>query len=245
MTELYRFTSGGAKALVSREFLTTDATYEDARLEEFRTETSYEADLDALGQVLDWVMDDDSPFEPGDSDLDAAVAPAVRRCIDIPRRAAGDSRIWNYLAVGWRPDYVRYRWPPDTGDRTLQSMRDKFTKSVKDLYAPAFGRLWFMAEFTRNRGDYGPIEVVLRHQYAANRLFDRTDIRRSEVLKGLSRVVAEVPEEDFIGDDAIVEDVAMAVSHDISSISVEAIKADGMEILIRQHYDRVRDEGAD
>jgi hypothetical protein len=241
MTELYRFTSGGAKALVTREFLTEDITYEDSRLDEFRTGTPYEANLDALGQVLDWVMDEDSPFEPGDSDLDAAVAPALRRCVDVPRRAAGDSRIWNYLAVGWRPDYVRYRWPPDTGNRSVQSMRDKFTKSMKDLYAPAFGRLWFMAEFTRNDGDYGPTESILTHQYATNRLFDRTDLRQSAVLRGIARVVEDVPDDEFINDDEIFERTAQAISHDISSISVESIPPEGMAKIVKKHYHRVRD----
>ena len=239
MTELYRFTSGGAKTLVTREFAMNDVSYDDTRLGEFRTKTGYEADLNRLGQVLDCVMAEESPFEPGDSDLDAAVAPAVRRCLDIPRRAAGDSRIWNYLAVGWRPDYVRYRWPPKTSNRSIESMKDKFTKSVKDLYAPAFGRLWFMAEFTKNGDDYGPTETILKNQYAANRLFDRTDIRRSEVLKGLSRVVQSVPEEDFIGNSEVFEEVTLAVSHDITSISVESIEADGMEHIVKKHYQRI------
>ncbi len=239
MTRLYRFTAGGEETLVTNEFLTEDLTYSESRLEEFRTETDYEADLSSLGQVLDWVMDERSPFEPGDSDIDAAVAPAVRKFIDIPPRAAGDERIWHYLAVGWRPDYVRYRWPWEGHSRTLTSMREKFTVSMRDLYTPAFGRLWFMAEFTKQGDDYGPTEKILSRQYAANRLFDRTDMRQKDVVSAFAQVVADLDDDEFIDDGEVFEDTAKAVSHELSTVSVESIDDDGVATIVREKYERV------
>lgn len=241
MTELYRFTAGGVETLVTDEFLMEDIVYPESRLEEFRTETEYEADLDSLGQVLDWVMDDRSPFDAGDSDIDAAVAPAVRKFVDVPPRAAGDARIWHYLAVGWRPDYVRYRWPWEGHSRTLTSMRDKFEVSTKDLYTPAFCRLWFMAEFTRDGDDYRPTEKILSRQYAANRLFDRTDMRQPEVVGAIAKVATELDDNAFIDNGETFEKTAKAVSHELSTVSVESIGVDDVAQIVRQKFDRVTD----
>lgn len=238
MSKLYRFSAGGVETLVTDEFLTEDITYPESRLEEFRTETNYEADLDSLGQVLDWVMDDRSRFDKGDSDIDAAVAPAVRKFVDVPPRAAGDERIWHYLAVGWRPDYVRYRWPWEGHSRTLTSMREKFTVSMRDLYTPAFGRLWFMTEFTRQEEDYKPTEAILSRQYAANRLFDRTDMRQPEVVGAIARVVRDVDDEEFIDNGEVFEATAKAVSHELSTVSVESINTNGVEQIVREKFER-------
>lgn len=242
MSELYRFTAGAEEALVTDEFLTEDITYSESRLEEFRTETGYEADLDSLGQVLDWIMDDRSPFEEGNSDIDAAVAPAVRKFIDIPLRVAADARMWHYLAVGWRPDYVRYRWPPDASSRTLTSMREKFTVSTRDLYTPAFGRLWFMAEFTRQDDDFDPTEEILTRQYASNRLFDRTDLRQPEVVRAFSSVVTDLDDKEFIDDGDVFEATAKAVSHELSTVSAESLGSKGVKRIVREKYERTIDE---
>lgn len=241
MNKLYRFSAGGEETLVTDEFLSDDIVYSESRLNEFRTETDYEADLDSLGQVLDWVMDDRSPFKEGNSDIDAAVAPAVRKFVDIPPRAAGDARIWHYLAVGWRPDYVRYRWPWEGHSRTLTSMREKFTVSMRDLYTPAFGRLWFMAEFTRQGDDYRPTEKILSRQYAANRLFDRTDMRQSDVVRAIARVVADVDDKAFIDDGDVFEATAKAVSHELSTVSVESISDNRVEKIVREKFERAVD----
>jgi hypothetical protein len=232
MDKLYRFTAGGTETLVTNEFLVDDIEYDESRLKEFREPTGYEADLQLLGQVLNWVMSDECDLDKGDSDLDAAVAPAVRHCIDIPLRAAGDHRIWNYLAVGWRPDYVRYRWPPGEGNRTTTSMREKFTKSMRDLYAPAFGRLWFMAELSRQGEDYGPTEKLLSNQYPSNRLFDRQDLRQPDVVEGFS-VTAEETEDPFVEDNDLFEATAKSVSHKLSSISAPALGPKGVQEMIQ------------
>jgi hypothetical protein len=240
MTTLHRLTTGGEENLVTEEFLTTDLTYEEDQVKPFREKTSYDANLEALGRVLDHVMEDPGDrFEDDRSDLDAAVAPAVREFIDIPHRAAGDERIWHYLAIVWRPDYVKHRWSLDRGNTSKQSLRQKFTKSTRDLYAPAFARLWFMADFTSANGDYGPTEKILRRQYAANRLFDRTDLRQRPVVAALAEVAYELDDDKFIDDDQVFETVAKSVSHELTTISAESVGKDGMKKLINQKYNKI------
>ncbi|ELZ68576.1 hypothetical protein C457_11246 [Haloferax prahovense DSM 18310] len=239
METLCRLTTGGEGNLVTDEFLENDITYDCSEVQPFVEETAYEADLDSLGQVLNYVMNEGRHrFESDRSDLDAAVAPAVRKFIDVPRRAAGDPGIWHYLAVVWRPDYVRFRWPMK-GTTSVTSLREKFTKSTEDLYAPAFARLWFMADFTQTEDDgYGPTEKILTRQYIANRLFDRKDLRREAAVQAFAKVAYERDDADFIDDNDLVEKVAKALSHELSSISAEAIGVQGVEKLIEQKIGR-------
>lgn len=241
METLYRLTTGGEGNLVTDEFLKGNVTYEENEVEPFVEPTEYEANLNALGQVLDYVMNEgrqNMDLKPSDrSDLDAAVAPIVRELIDVPRQAVGDEGIWHYLAIVWRPDYVRFRWPM-TGNTSLTSLREKFTKSTEDLYAPAFARLWFMADFTRSPTDgYAPTEKILTRQYIANRLFDRKDLRREAVVQAFAQVAYERDDDEFINDNNLVEDVARRLSHELSSISAEAIEADGVVTLLNQKID--------
>lgn len=240
MTSLYRLTTGGEENLVTDEFLTTDLTYETDQIEPFREKTSYTGDLEALDRVIDHVMEDPGDrFEDDRSDLDAAVAPAVREFIDIPHRAAGDESMWHYLAIVWRPDYVRYRWPIDRGNISEQSLREKFTKSTRDLYAPAFARLWFMADFTRVNGSYEPTEKILSRQYAANRLFDRTDLRQRPVVRAFAEVAYELDDDKFIDDSDVFEAVAKSISHELTTISAESVGQKGMKKLIKRKYNKI------
>ncbi|MFC7233390.1 DUF6339 family protein [Saliphagus sp. GCM10025308] len=175
---LYRL-SDDASLLVTEELMRDDDfEFSDEKLSEYRTDTDLTANLSALGQVIDYVIGPESDFDRGDEPIDAAVAPAVREFIDIPLREAGDPRIWHYLAIGWRPDFVRYRWPRDGANRTHRSMTEKFLGSTQDLYTNAFSRLWFMAEFSRDGDDYSVTEEILKEAYKSNRIFDRMDLRR-------------------------------------------------------------------
>lgn len=242
METIHKLTTGGEGNLVTEEFLNEDITYSKEDVQPFIESTEYKANLSALGQVLDYVMNEGRHrFKSERSNLDAAVAPAVRKFIDIPRRAAGDEGIWHYLAIVWRPDYVQFRWPMK-GNTSVTSLREKFTKSTEDLYAPAFARLWFMADFTRSDTDgYAPTEKILTHQYIANRLFDRTDLRREAVIQAFAKVVYDRDDEEFIDKNKLVEKVAIALSHELSSISAESIGTDGVETLLKQKITQIED----
>ena len=240
MTQLYRLTTGGKENLVTEEFLTTDITHSDDQLEPFREETKYSADLKSLGRVLDYVMDDPGGrFEDDRSDLDAAVAPAVHKFVNVPKRAAADEGIWHYLSIAWRPDYVRHRWSLERGNTSLKSLGEKFTNSPRDLYAPAFARLWFMADFTMTDEGYQTTEKILSRQYSTNRLFDRTDLRQRPVIRAISQVASDIDDDEFIDNADVFEAVAKGVSHELTTISAESVGADRMKQLVRQKYDKV------
>jgi hypothetical protein len=213
---LYRLDSN-ASILVTEDLMTGDTErYSESRLQEYRTDTGLTANLTALDQVIDYVVNESDDFEEGDEgdeSIDAAVGPAVRKYIDIPLRDAGDPRIWHYLAVGRYPEFVRYRWPRDTTDRTHKSMKEKFLGSTQDLYTNAFSRLWFMAEFSRDGDDYTETEGILAQAYRSNRIFDRMDLRRYRTGRALSKIANSEPDED------VLEDTAKAVSHQWSVTS--------------------------
>lgn len=224
---LYRL-GPDASVLVTEDLMRGEIDrYPDAKLEEYRTDTGLTANLGALGQVLDFVVGPESDFEPGDEAIDAAVAPAVREFVDIPLREAGDKRIWHYLAIGWRPDFVRFRWPRDGPHRSHTSMTEKFLGSTQDLYTNAFSRLWFMAEFSRDGDDYSETEALLEEAYKSNRIFDRMDLRRYRTGRALTHVANREP------DAGVLEDTAKGVSHQWSVTSEEHLSDDELEKIVR------------
>jgi histone H3/H4 len=107
--------------------------------------------------------------------IDADVAPMLHQNLPLTRRQAADRRIWHYLAVVWHPNFVRYRWPYDATDRTFNSMREKFLGGGTDIYSNAFGRLWWMAELSKDPEASNPYETtreILQTQFLTNRVFD-------------------------------------------------------------------------
>lgn len=235
MTEdtLYRLNSN-ASILVTEDLMTGETEqYSESRLGEYRTDTGETANLTALGQVINYVMNESDEFEEGDESIDAAVGPAVREFIDLSLRDAGDPRIWHYLAIGEFPEFVRYRWPRDETDRTHTSMKEKFLGSTQDLYTNAFSRLWFMAEFSRENDDYSETEDILKQAYKSNRIFDRMDLRRPRTGKALSKIANRESDAD------VIEDTAKAVSHQWSVTSEGFLLDDELTALIDDIYGEI------
>jgi hypothetical protein len=83
---------------------------------------------------------------------DSWLAPRVHAALRLTRREAADQRTWAYLAVVEFPEYVRWRWanPDDAGTPVPI---DRF---MGENTANALARLWWVAELTRNGGDYRP-----------------------------------------------------------------------------------------
>lgn len=227
---LYRL-SDDASLLVTEDLMRGETErYSESKLSEYRIDTGLTANLQALGRVLNFVMGPESDFKPGDEAIDAAVGPAVRKYVDIPLRDAGDPRIWHYLAVGWRPDFVRFRWPRDGPRRTHKSMTEKFLGSTQDLYTNAFSRLWFMAEFSRDGDDYSVTEAILKEAEKSNRIFDRMDLRRPRTGRLLSDIATAEPDAD------VVEGTAKAVSHQWSVTSEEHLSDSDLKDLVDDIY---------
>lgn len=132
------------------------------------------ADLEAIETVLDDIVAGHREYDQRHL-IDADVAPIVHKNIGLTREQAAEPGVWHWLAVIWHPEFVRHRWPWDTADRTVTSMREKFLGAGTDIYSNAFGRLWWMAELSYDEGADDPYRVTreaLQVQFLANRLFD-------------------------------------------------------------------------
>lgn len=171
-------------------------------------------DLDPLGEVVDSTMADTAPF---DAEIDRRLAPPLHRCLTLSRRAASDAGIWRFLAIAFRPGFVRHRWE----NRSWATMRSRFWSLGTRPDSNAFGRLWWIAELTvGDEGDYSLTDRVLRRQTLATSLFVRSlaswrpavaaavDVLEREsaeqierCLVGLSRLAATVPLESMDEDD--------------------------------------------
>jgi len=234
MTEntLYKL-NDDASTLVTEDLRAGDVQYTDARLEAFREETNLTANLNALEQVIDWVLDERSPVEEETTEVEAAVAPAVRKFIDIPLREAGDPALWHWLAIAWKPEFVRYRWPYDDPQRTVTSMNEKFLGSTQDLYTNAFSRMWFIAEFSRDGDDYSVTEALFKKQYRVNRIFDRMDLRRLGTGRALSKVAIDEDSDD------VLEETAKTVSHQWSVTAEECLDGPTIEEVVGEIHERV------
>lgn len=228
---LYRLGTDASVLVTDDLMRKEDFRYSEELLSEYRVDTGFTANLGALGRVIDYVIGPESDLSPTDrGEIDATVAPAVREFVDIPLREAGDPGIWHYLAIGWRPDFVRFRWPRNAPRRTHKSMTEKFLGSTQDLYTNAFSRLWFMAEFSRNGDDYTETSDILDQTYKSERIFDRMDLRRPRTGRILTKIANREPDAN------VVENTAKAVSHQWSVTSEEHLTDGELKDVVGEIY---------
>lgn len=154
-------------------------------------------DLETIGILVDEVMSGEREYDDLHL-IDVEVAPTVHSNLDFTRKQAAQPELWHWLAVMWRPDFVRYRWPWEATDRTFKSMREKFLGAGTDIYSNAFGRLWWMAELSLDLGAEDPYHVTrkaLQVQFLANRLLDPAFARyRPAVVAFAERLADESTE---------------------------------------------------
>jgi len=237
MTQLKRLTQD-ARDVVDVEFLRGDRTITEDDVEDHLVEVDAEADLEALGDAIDEAMADHDPDEQEPYEIESAVAPAVHRELDFTRRQASDIGIWHYLAIVWRPDFVRYRWPWDDPKRTETSMREKFLGSATDLYANAFHRMWWHAELTvdeETEDPYALTREVASRQRLADWLFDPAFAR----YKPLVTVCAEILIEES---NTIVNKAMPRVNHAVSTIPIEGQSKDDLRAVVNKVTSNVKAE---
>lgn len=150
--ELTRLKPEAKRLLDDEGFLKGEEGHEflsESKLERYTQSTDYTADLDVLEDRLRQIVDEYSEFN-GSMDTEAAVA--VHEEIDLTRREASDSGLWNDLAMRHFPWFVRHRWKyeSETG------MKKKFWTygSALDSASSTFERLWWIAEMTQENGSY-------------------------------------------------------------------------------------------
>ena len=114
-----------------------------------------EIDVEPLITVIDEAM---RKFRSNPDSSDAWMAPRVHAALRLVRREAADKRIWNYLNVAVKPDYVRWRFKADK-ESGVAAPLDRF---VGEDSKNAIGRLWWAAELTRNGNAYTETQNILR-----------------------------------------------------------------------------------
>lgn len=229
MTQQLKRLMQDARDIVDIEFLRGDRSISEADIEDHLVEVDAFGDLDALDDVIDEAMAD---HEKGSHEIERDVAPAVHRELNFTRRQASDIGIWHYLAIVWRPDFVRHRWPWEDTQRTETSMREKFLGSATDLYANAFHRMWWHAELTYDpeRDDpYALTREVASFQRLADWLFDPGFARYKPLVVACG---------DALSDEstAVVNKTVKRVNHAVSTIPIEGQSQDEL----RQIVDRVK-----
>jgi hypothetical protein len=145
MTDLQRLTREGA-AEITEAFATGE---EEVPVETFERHSEsvpegYEIDFEPVRSAVEEAVED---YDEEDEEMDAVVAPALHRQLDVPRRVATDRRMWYRLATVELRDYVRHRWGYDG------AIQEKFRGDPDDIDSNAVLRLWWIAELTEVPSD--------------------------------------------------------------------------------------------
>ena len=98
-------------------------------------------------------------FQNNPDQSDSWLAPRVHASLRLTRREAADKRIWYFLNILARPDFVRWRFGTADPESPIIAPQDRF---MGEDSKNAIGRLWWVAELTRNGPDYRDTESVLR-----------------------------------------------------------------------------------
>jgi len=233
MTQLKRLTPD-AKDVVDIEFLRGDRTITEADLKDHLIEVEAQAELDALSGSIDTAMEN---HKKGRHEIEADLAPEVHKKIPLTRRQASEIGIWHYLAIVWRPDFVRHRWPWEDPQRTETSMRQKFLGRPTDLYANAFHRMWWHAELTydEENDSYALTEEVANFQRLADWLFDPGFARYKPIVKVCAETLHDEPTE-------IVNLTMPRVNHAVSTIPIEGQSEDELRAIVEQVESNVKAE---
>ncbi len=175
-------------------------------------------DLDALDRALDGVC---SNFTAYDAAMDAHAAPLIHRALPLCRRHACDPAVWRFLTVVHRPDFVRHRWQ----NRSFTAMKAHFWQAGTRHDSNAIGRLWWIAELSRDGDDYTLTKRALEGQQLARQLFSRQlcDYRPAVVA-----CVAELASASNV----VVEQTLRRLSKVLSTIVLESLSASELAAIV-------------
>lgn len=234
MTQIKRLTQD-ARDIVDVEFLRGDRSISEDEVKSHLVEVEADTDLEALGEVIDEAIDE---HPKGSHEIEVDVAPAVHRELDLTRRQASKIGIWHYLAVIWRPDFVRHRWPWEDTQRSENSMKEKFLGSATDLYANAFHRMWWHAELTYDSERSDPYELtraVADFQRLADWLFDPGFARYKPLVVACA---------DALKDESTttVNGTVKRVNHAVSTIPIEGQSEEELKRIVDRVKSNVKED---
>lgn len=162
-------------------------------------------------------------FEPFDTSIDAATAPALHRLLPMSRAEAADISIWRFLAVVCYPDFIRHRWE----NRSWATMRARFWAKGVRPDSNLFYRLWWIAELTRDQQDYSLTEQVLQKQHLANSIFVRGLSAYRPAVVACVTALSDVPA-------AIVDRTIRDLNKALSTIVLESCSEKELIELLHQ-----------
>lgn len=159
----------GARRLMTPEFVRGqgDGTLATDLWEPFAEPVEPAMRLDEFAVLIDDLIATTAPFSTA---IDARAAVEFHGALRLSRRAASDEGIWRFLAVAFRPNFVRHRWE----NPTFSVGRSRFWSFGTRPDSNVFARLWWIAELTHAGDDYELTRRVLASQSIANQIFTRS-----------------------------------------------------------------------
>lgn len=121
-----------------------------------------------------------SLYPAGDTSADGYLAPLVYEALPLSRRVAGDRRLWHWLTVVHRPQYVDHRW----GSKGAPAIDRYLGGATRNT----FGRLWWITELTKDndknsKNPYNLTSIAFGKQEFTVGLFDRTFMEYPPAMK--------------------------------------------------------------
>ena len=144
----------GVRTLLDETFRSADADALD--VSDFLEDWEREVDLESFHEIIDECM---RRFEHRPETSDSWLAPRIHASLRMTRREASQREVWAFLNVACRPDYVRWRFTSKQGASKGLVELGRF---IGEDSRNSLGRLWWIAELTRNGGDYQLSETVTK-----------------------------------------------------------------------------------
>ncbi|MGO9463935.1 MAG: DUF6339 family protein [Isosphaeraceae bacterium] len=144
------------RSLLDENFRSGATTTIDADRHVVDLQLGRKIDLSSLIAVVDEAI---HRYRHNPDQSDQWLAPRVHATLRLSRREASDKRVWNYVNIITKSDYVRWRFGESDEDGNSVVPLDRF---LGEDSKNALGRLWWIAELTRNGSSYFETADILK-----------------------------------------------------------------------------------
>jgi hypothetical protein len=196
----------------------------EEHIDDIDRKTSIEDFKSAVDEVI---KEYENNEEMSRQDMDALLAPKIHQSLDLTPREASNTKIWNYLSLEIRPDYVRKRWKSKNEDR--------FWADTK-LTRHAFATLWWVAEMTKKEGAENPYELT-------EKTFNQQDVFQQIIDKDFSRhrPLAQAFASIMYNEDSrTIQRVGVEILNDSSTTSIDMLDFEDSRKFVKQKLDEVQ-----
>lgn len=176
-------------------------------------------ELDELDEQIAKVIRGHAPFDPA---IDAALAPLLHRALRLTRREAADIGIWRFLTVVHAPHFVRHRWEY----KSWATAKTRYWSPGTRHNSNAFGRLWWIAELTREGDSYDLTARALAKQSVATQTFSRTWSQHRPAVLAFVDLLENAPAE-------VVEHAARDLGRHLAIVPLERLDHGDLVRIIR------------